>query len=352
MLATVETWAVHTLRFAVHIIVVCGIISEALKTCHRRGDHTPGYGVVAARVLASLVYDALLGLVSASGGFSRCMGSALFNDDSAAILRRFAVLYSSMIALLYVSAILRWRRASAKYKAAPLFPFMVYFVVPWCNMSAWLVELRPGDNMLGGSLLLDLSALSLLLGVRSVLFGRQGYSRAPSTPQTFVQVAQDLVILGCLAAMYDTMILRSIWLERCRNWKYVLCAANLAWPWFCLADLVHFFRNESSSARSRRAAAHHKPTHNPHAGVQHSGDARLQGTSGPEHMGWDERSQGAGAGDCTALEQAPLPAAAERRPRRAATATLPAPQGYFAPPAGAPPPGMPLAKRRTPKGRT
>lgn len=248
-LVVLEVLVAHTLHFLVHAMIVLGVALE-----FRGGfSGTKAVGPLAAKAVAlqlgAVAYDASLGFLQTLCTVVRLLGLPSLDDKSMVVLRRIALLHSASASLLHCSAVVRWRSRPSERGVPPLFHLLAYFAAPWCGVSVWLVTLQPGDGLIGGTALLDVAALAPIFALRAVLFGTHGLPRVPRAPRSVALRAFDALVLFAIAAAFDALLLRCAWLERRRNWKYVLCAANLAWPWPLLPGIVRFFRQEGRKSR-------------------------------------------------------------------------------------------------------
>lgn len=250
LLISLELLLAHGLHFLAHSLLVVGVAIETLGG--RSGNQAKGQAEAHAltRQLGVLVFDTGLGFLQAMLTLLGALGLPIVGEDGMVVLRRLALLHSASASLLYLSAVARWRRRAAGAGAAPpLFLLLAYFAAPWSGLSVWLATVRPGDHQLGGGAWLDMLALCGLLVVRAALFGQHCSPRMPRVPRTLDKWLLDLAVLGSAVAIFDIVVLRCAWLERLKNWKYVICALNMAWPWPFIFGIARFFRREARGSR-------------------------------------------------------------------------------------------------------
>lgn len=275
LLAMLETFVVHAGLLLVHCAVIAGTYVEAFVGMESNpAARAPHGSVDAALLLGAMAFDAVPGLVEWLLGLAQLLGTDWPSGEGMCSVRRGALLYTSGMAVIVNSAGLRWHGKGGEYMAPPLFGFLAYGVAPWIGFSSWLVMVQPGDHH-AGTVVLDFLSCAVLLVLRLMLFGRRGFGRVPKAQRSLLDWAQDAVVLAVGLLAFDYAVLRSAWLEQRKNWKYVLCALNLAWPLFFFQELLEFYRALAvPKSRLRRARlsssppAPHEPSKLREAGLQ------------------------------------------------------------------------------------
>lgn len=229
---------VHGLQAVAHLSLMAALVAEAVSQ--------PG---AEARVLGVVAWDTGLGLAQAVWSMLDLLRVLGLEEHTAVSLRRVSMLQSILATALHIAC--PPRPPEGGYRAPPLFGLMAYFVAPWSGLCAWLVALRPQDYQRGCGVLLEALLLAAVFGARAVLFG-------PLLPRVSARLPWlwDAMALGLLAAVLDACVLRAPWLEELGNWQYVLCVANLAWPWPLLPGILEHFRHPFGhhAARVRSAS--------------------------------------------------------------------------------------------------
>ena len=263
LVSWIEVIVVHALRNVAHILLFVSVIIEIQNTGNIHGRD-------AVRRLLAIIFDVCLGLMHCIGLICSWIGLVLGHGDCNILYHRCSTSMTSLLRLgllqslaatsLYFFALVRWRYRSSKFKEPPLLPFLAYFVVPITGLSAWLVTLTPGDHNVGWDAWVDLCLIASIFTLRAFLFGWHGFPRAPRKLQPSLDILLPGAFLSVFVYVLARWVLRTPWFERRMNWKYIVCAVNLAWPWWAFPRILDIFRHPSQLCWSRQEPRAQNPT--------------------------------------------------------------------------------------------